>query len=229
MKVVMLPCAGGNSMMFQNISALLAESMQTYALDYPGHGRRIQLPLLNSLREIADDILEEMSKIGIFNGEPYVLLGYSMGSIICYEITRRLIEKGMPVPKHLFLSASATVHMEQREPITSIPEEELYTYLKELGGTSNELLDNKEFQNFYFPIIKADLIALSKYQADSTPKLPISATIMYGSEDKYTKEEIYAWENYIRSCSFKEIMGGHFFIYQAEDQMNKIIKKIIST
>lgn len=46
MKIIMLACAGGNGLMFQSMSGQLSEFLESNIYDYPGHGRRIQLPLL---------------------------------------------------------------------------------------------------------------------------------------------------------------------------------------
>lgn len=223
MKIIMLPCAGGNGLMFQSMSGYLSECLESIIYDYPGHGRRIQLSLLTSLKEIANDFIEEMKKIDLFNGQSYVLLGYSMGSLVCYEVVHRLIEENLKLPEHLFLCASSTKYIEKYERNISYPNEELYSYLKELGGTSNELLENKEFQEFYFPIIKSDLLAIDTYQNDISILLPVHSTILYGSKDRYSDSEVQSWKNYIQVCSFSKIEGGHFFLYESEIIMVQII------
>lgn len=223
MKIIMLACAGGNGVMFQNMSGCLSEFLESIIYDYPGHGRRIQLPLLTSLKEIANDFIKEMKKIDLFNGQSYTLLGYSMGSLVCYEVVRRLIEENLKLPEHLFLCASTTKYIKKYERNLAYSNEELYSYLKELGGTSNELLENKEFQEFYFPIIKSDLLAIDSYQNDTSILLPVQSTILYGSKDRYSDSEVQLWKNYIQECSFSKIEGGHFFIHESETIVVQII------
>lgn len=222
--MIMLPCAGGTSMMFQQVIHYLPKGISGHALDYSGHGRRVQKPLYQTMDEITEDLLQEMVKLNLLTGEDYGVMGYSMGSAISYELTRKIAARGLPLPTQLFLCASPPVS-KQLKTKKKWSSQELYDYLLQLGGTDKALLDNQEFQDYYFPIIEADLNVLQQYEAKSGSKLSVPVTVLYGSTDQYRKEEMMTWHLFFEKCRFYEVQGGHFFINEQPLAVANLISK----
>ena len=223
MKLIMLPCAGGSSLMFQGIKDQLPATINSLALDYAGHGRRADRPLREDFLKIVAEIFEYLRETNFDFQEDYAFLGYSMGSVISYELTKKIQRANLPLPRHLFLCASAPVGYEKKEQIASIPNEELYHYLKQSGGTNQELLNNQDFQDFYYPIIAADLIAINNYELKKDIDLTVPVTVISGSQDKYSQEDVLAWQDYCQKCDFERLVGGHFFIYECPRELVDII------
>ena len=223
MKLVMLPCAGGSSLMFQGVSDQLPATIQALPLDYAGHGRRADRPLNKQFLQIVDEIFAHLREINFNFQEAYAFLGYSMGSVISFELTKKIKQAGLPVPQRLFLCASAPVGYSKQERISSIPKGELYLYLKESGGTNQELLHNQDFQDYYYPIIEADLIAINNFELKNQVDLSVPVTVISGNEDKYSQVDVLAWQDYCQNCDFERLVGGHFFIYERTEELVEII------
>lgn len=86
-----IPYAGGTSASYNTLTQFLAgEPIDVIALEYAGHGTRVKEPAYDSFDAMASDISNMISKRRI-REIPYAILGYSMGSIVAYEILTKYI------------------------------------------------------------------------------------------------------------------------------------------
>ena len=99
-----IPYAGGTSASYNTLTQFLAEEpIDVIVLEYAGHGTRVKEPGYDSFDAMASDIFHMISKRRI-KEIPYAILGYSMGSIVAYEILTKYIPS-TDLPAHIFLAA----------------------------------------------------------------------------------------------------------------------------
>jgi len=101
-----LPFAGGHSLSYRDFQANVDENILIKPLELPGRGKRIREPLLTNLEAMADDVFQQV--ISDLNGQLYAIYGHSMGAILGYLLTKRLVNAGKPAPLHLFVSGRKT-------------------------------------------------------------------------------------------------------------------------
>lgn len=163
-------------------------------------------------------------------GRTFCFLWPQHGGLIAYELTRKLLQNGKPLPQHLFLSASRVPHAYHKLVKTyKLPHDEFIESLRTLGGTPDEVLDNHEILEVFLPMIRADFQAVQTYEMNHElpQQIPVNMTVLFGKEDSIEIQDIVAWRDYCgRECKFYPMPGGHFFIHQ---QMNTILVIIQDT
>ncbi|MGW6059464.1 thioesterase II family protein [Streptomyces sp. NPDC055189] len=217
LRLFVLHHAGGSHLLYRNWPAELPDTWNVRLLDAPGHGHLLDLPLITDIGELADYLLR---RIETEVTGPYALFGHSMGAALTYEITRRIVDRGLPLPVWVGLSAqpapqSAERARGNREELTDA---ELRTRLQELGGTPDEVLDDADLWSMFAPIIRADLGMAENWRptTDSGP-LPVALSAYAGTEDHSASPvRMKGWEEHTEHfLGLRVFDGGHF--YFAED------------
>lgn len=224
LKIIAIPYAAGTAYSFQAVFIDLKPLVQAEAFEYPGHGRKIFLPLLESVPEIAQAILAEMFPIY----EPYCLLGYSMGGHVLCELYRLLLKKRYPLPAHVFLCA-IDVPKQEPEEATDTSDQALQKELMELGGTASEILENQEFMEMLLPIYRADIVAERNYVLPYDQIFRCEGTVIVGEAELNEENHFSEWQRYFaKPVRFRKVKGGHFFIQEEPGILAKILLDTIA-
>lgn len=219
MKLITIPYAAGTRAAFYPLCRSLNAIVEMDVFEYPGHGQKISLPLLNSIPEIAKEMLSQMFPIF----EPYCLLGYSMGGHVLCELYRMLLEKNYPLPAHVFLCAIDIPNQEPKE-ISDISDQTLRNELSLLGGTSAEILGNREFMEMLLPIYRADIVAERKYVLPYKQLFRCEGTVIVGETEWNDENHFSEWRRYfIKTVQFHIINGGHFFMLEEPEAFMRIL------
>lgn len=230
MKLFCFPYAGGFSSIYSRWrNTLVSNTLTLHPIDIrPQRFENIQDDkLLGTISELVDYVYSQV-KLHILEDD-FAFYGHSMGGLIAYELTRKLLIEDNIKPNHLFLSASRPPHMYTKLNKTyDLPRGEFVNVLRELGGTPEAVLDNDELLDLLLPFIRADFQAIQtfEYKSRRIDKIPVDFTILYGIDDSINSSEILSWKNYCAGdCDFYPIDGGHFFIHN----QTKIIIDIVTS
>ncbi|MDM8559406.1 thioesterase domain-containing protein [Candidatus Parabeggiatoa sp. HSG14] len=224
-----LPFAGGNALSYRNFKTHITDIVDIKPLDLPGRGKRIKEPLLTNLEAIADDTLHQIKND--LNGQPYAVYGHSMGAVLGYVLTHRLINADLPLPMHLFFSGRRAPSVVDYKPQKhGLPKKDFLDYLQKLGGLPGEILENAELMDFFEPILRADFQAIETYIHKPTSPFDIPMTIMHGLKDKdVTHAELLPWQQETRQpISIKSFTGGHFFIFEHLPHICRLFSKTLT-
>jgi surfactin synthase thioesterase subunit len=169
-------------------------------------------PLLTEINAAVDDIY---TQIVPYLNIPYAFYGHSLGSLLAYLLTKKIILEKKKAPIHLFFSGRHAPSVILDEPNShSLPRNEFITKLKELGGSPDELLNNEELLRFFEPILRADFKLSDNYIFSTSYPFHIPITVMIGTDEKISEENVSAWQKEttlpVRILRFK---GDHFFIF----------------
>jgi surfactin synthase thioesterase subunit len=223
-----LPFAGGNALSYRDFKNHIADIIHVKPLDLPGRGKRVKEPLLTNLEAIADDTFRQIKND--INDQPYIVYGHSMGAILGYLLTHRLINADLPPPMHLFFSGRRAPSVVDNKPLKhGLPKADFLSYLKELGGLPNEILEHEELMDFFEPILRADFQAIETYAYQPKPPFDIPMTIMHGLKDKeVVHAELHKWQQETRQpITIKLFAGGHFFIFEHLPDVCRLFSKIL--
>jgi medium-chain acyl-[acyl-carrier-protein] hydrolase len=210
-----VPYAGGGAHVFQGWPDILPSSIEVWAVNLPGRGKRLmETPFLN-LPSLVAALMGDLSPL---LDKPFVLFGHSMGALICYEIVRSLKRATGPMPMHLFVSACFAPHLPDPNPIHHLADEEFVSALCRLGGMPKEVLQNQELMELILPSLRADFTATETYVCDDEPPLPNAISVFGGWRDPLTTQEsLEAWRIHTTGYfSMRMFPGDHFFIHSAE-------------
>src|SRR5262245_53914505 len=97
-----LPYAGGGSGIYRNWPELVEPWIDPVPVQLPGRDSRLlekPNPNLHAVVELLSDALLP------YLDRPFALFGHSLGSLISFELCRRLRSIGAPAPVRLFVSA----------------------------------------------------------------------------------------------------------------------------
>lgn len=218
LRLVCLPYSGGRAAAFAGLAADLPGDVELCAIELPGHGRRLReapFTRLQPLVEQVTDILAEEVR------QPFVLLGYSMGALLGFEVTRELARRGRPGPSALFVAAAKAPHAPPPgPPLHDLPRSTLVEWLVRLGGSRTALLQDEELVDVMLPVVRADLAISDTYAHEPGKPLDCPVVAFGGSTDPTVpRPSLEAWRDQTTGYFSATILdGGHFFLDSSRAQ-----------
>lgn len=106
------PYAGGSAVAYNKWKKYNNTNIEIIPIELAGRGKRFGEELYDKIEDAVDDVYE-IVKSNI-NG-PYGLFGHSMGSIIAYELARKINNSNLPNPEYIFVSGRKPPHIEENE------------------------------------------------------------------------------------------------------------------
>jgi medium-chain acyl-[acyl-carrier-protein] hydrolase len=224
------PFAAGSQFSYNDFVKNSPAGITFKALDYAGRGRRLFEKPMTNIHDIVDDFLEKLSKN---LDTPYAFYGHSMGSLVAYLLTVEIQKNNLPMPQHLFLTGRGGACISERfRNAATMTQTEIINEILVMDGKIETLLQNPNLLNAYEKVLRADLIALEKYdyQHGSEQPLPVEATVIIGSQDLYSPQQAQEWQReFSNPIDFYVMEGGHFFLFEHLSEMLKIMEKNVAT
>lgn len=231
-KLFCLPYAGGSSDFYRKWTKILDENISLYPLELRGRGGRYKLPFCNSMEEAVDDIFEIVrNDAGIGIGR-YAIFGHSMGSILAYELSRKLIDSGYGEAVHIFFSGRYPPDIIKDTRMRHLmTDNEIIEEMMAIGGISEKLLKHTGLLKIFIRTLRADFKMVETYRnVHSHEKYHFDISVLRGKEDTiFIGEDIAAWKEYTdKTCMFYEFDGGHFFLHNKMEDIAGIINHTLN-
>ncbi len=224
MRVFCLPYAGAGATMYIRWPKYFGKNIEICPIQLPGRENRMQELLIDDIGILIPEIYEGIKhKLD----KKFCIFGHSMGGIIAYELTKFIEKKEGILPEYLFMSATGLNIKKSDMIIHKLEKNDFIEFLINSGGTERELAENKEFQEYYLPIIKNDYKLVENY-IPNEEKLKCSIRA-FGSKND-TQVDIKETEKLERCTDDFNITyfeGNHFFIREHEKEICDIISKMI--
>ncbi|OIJ87331.1 thioesterase [Streptomyces sp. MUSC 14] len=224
LRLFVLHHAGGSHLPYRHWPAELPDTWDVRLLDAPGHGFLLDQPPLTDAGRLADFLLRGIEHELTC---PYALFGHSMGALVAYEITRRAVDRGLPPPVWVGVSARPAPHVAgPGNGYHELPDAELRTLLNRLGGTPDGVFDEPDLWARYGPVIRADLRLVETWRpAPDAGPLPVALSAYAGVEDhSAAPSRMAGWaEHAQRFLGLRVFDGGHFFF---QDDAGPLLRRI---
>lgn len=223
-----LPFAGGNKYSYRPYVQHAPAFLKIIPIEIPGRGIRSDEPLLMDLNLISDDIFRQIK--GKLDS-PYAIYGHSMGALLGYLLTRRIVSNGLEQPRHLFFTGCIGPSLPERHLVDhTLPRHEFFKEIRTLGGSPEEVLNNPSLLDFFEPILRADFQAVASFKYVRSVPFSIPMSIGIGTEEQSTYEEAMAWQQETtHPIEIRTFTGNHFFIYDhAHEIIRMLCKKLES-
>ena len=224
-KLFCIPYAGGGATVFRDWQRHFGNKVSVCPIQLPGRESRMGEPLVNDIHRLADMIYE-----GIKDelDRDFSVFGHSMGGMVAYEVTKRIIERSGKKPQVLFMSATSLTRRKKDIPVSKLEDDALLDYIRDLGGLDEELLSNEKIRQMYmesyFPIIKNDYDLIERYTCEPY-KLDCKVRAFAGRDDaEISNIETEEIEQFTNDFNIHFFDGGHFFI---NDSIDEVCKEII--
>lgn len=223
LRLFCLPYAGGGAAIFRSWSDHLPSSVEVLPIELPGRGRRVHEAPFKSITEMVNSVTRF---VAARSDKPFALFGHSMGSIIGFEVARKLRRENLRQPARLFASGRRAPQVNESTPPThNLSKEEFLEVLQQLNGSAPEALQNAELMELMLPTIRADFKAIETYTYSHEPPLDCSITAFGGLQDHHVgREPVECWKTQTNS-SFRLhwIPGDHFFLNTHRQQLLDVL------
>ena len=223
MQLFILPYAGGSIAAFKRLTDLIDDRIDVVTVEYAGRGTRAKDDLASSIWELLDDAIAYCR--GKRNADiPYSVMGYSMGSVLAYEmVARKALESE---PRHLFISAEVSPKDRSLElrKVENSTEVRILERARRLGGLDERMLKNRRFADIYIKPMLSDYRLFFEYRfGDNNEKINVDTTFFYCEKDT-ALADVQKWNELIDGqFDFHELGENHFFINQHYEEMAKVI------
>ncbi|WP_163988742.1 thioesterase II family protein [Pyxidicoccus caerfyrddinensis] len=225
MRLFCFPFAGGSAAIYNAWGAGMPVGVELCAVQLPGRERRLMEKPIDSLPALVDALLPVLAPL---LDRPFAFFGYSMGSRISLELTRRLHVRNGPMPRGLMLAAAGPPRENDREPIHHLPEAEFIANLRKYDGTPEEILQHRELLELLLPTLRADF-ALAWWENGNHPvKLDVPISAMGAVGDAHVPvAKLETWREETSNADFRvrHFPGGHFFIRQHQDAILTAVRE----
>lgn len=229
-RVFYFPYAGGNAFAFSGMEANFSGDVDVFAIQAPGRGQRFHEKPISCLDTYVSLVIKAISP---YLNIPFIFIGYSNGSLIAYEVARRLQSLYGIAPVHLVLAARRAPNLPQLRPsISNMNHDDLLYELRRYSRTPEEILRDEEVMSLFIPMLRADFALGELALFETKPVLKLDATLFWGRQDEDTSEEgIRAWFDLIEGeVNVVEFQSGHFFCYDEEETfasgLGRIVEKV---
>jgi medium-chain acyl-[acyl-carrier-protein] hydrolase len=226
-RILCFAYAGGGVSVFAKWPLGLPVGTEICAVQLPGREGRIR-EQPTSLAISLDAVSDELDRC---RDVPLVLFGHSMGSLLAFELARRLRSQRKLPPVHLvasglvapqLLSASRMLH--------TLPDSSFIREIQErYGGIPKPVLDDPAYLSMFVPALRADIRMLETYRYVDQPPLSCPITVFGGDEDSTASHRsIQGWRaQTVGGFDVKIFPGGHFFVNTEREAALKEISRIV--
>lgn len=226
-KLFCLPYAGGSAVMYNSLEKYINEAIEIIPLEYSGHGERISEDFYCDFKEMVSDVAKTI--IENLTDAPFAFLGYSMGSLVAYEVYYEIYRRTGRRPVHIFFAAHVAPEVRETQEMSYYnAAQKLTKNLTKMGGEFHEVLNHEELIDLMVPIFYSDLKLYTQYNyMMKTEPILSNITIVYSDEEN-KNEKIYEWSKHTtKFCRYYKMEGNHFFINFYTEEFVKIINKTL--
>ena len=223
------PYAGGSATLFRDWPPLLPDDVELVGIQLPGRAFRLKDPAFTEMPKLLDAIEAQVSPH--LDEIPYVFWGHSMGALLSFELMRRYQAQGRVMPRLAILSARRAPHLTGNPMnVGAMTDDEFIDELRKMGGTPDEIIDNKRLMNLVLPSLRADFEILYNWEHQDGPSLKLPLRVVGGLADTPIAEaDLQAWDRYTEAdCSTHMFAGDHFYLHDAQAELLPWLSDVLS-
>jgi surfactin synthase thioesterase subunit len=229
MQLVCFPHIGGSASFYRTLSAALAPAVEVLAVQYPGRQDRSDEKPATDLQELAEGAFEALrpmldAKVALF--------GHSMGSLVAFEVVRRMEQLTGVAPAALIASGMwAPSRRREGELLTKDLDDMdgLIADLKRLRGTDSGLLDNEDLMHRIALAIRSDYIAVDSYRCAPEVSVTCPVAVFVGDRDPHVSmEAAHAWSGHTTGgFDLRVFAGDHFYLTNLQTAVARELSEVL--
>ena len=209
-------------MSFRNLAQFLDPCIEMVPIEYAGRLTRRNEKYIEDYSAFLEDVLMHIEDKRIPD-LPYALFGYSLGSVLIYDLLAH--GKMKMAPECVFLCAKGSVLTKNhREDYRAYPQDIFSEEIVSLGGIDERIVKNEKFLSIFMEPVRKDFIIWGQFVYEPG-MIPCDVAVIYGKDDPETADAA-DWEKLSTgSVDFYEMSGTHFFINKHWKDTADIINK----
>ncbi|WP_034263873.1 thioesterase II family protein [Actinospica robiniae] len=206
-RLVVFPYAAAGASALRPLVTLLPDSVELLGVALPGRERRFGEPAATTFPEIMRGVVDDLAARPEL---PTFLLGHSLGASLAVALARSVPE----ICSGIIVSARRPAHV-ALAPILAMSDEEVGSFLDELGNTAPQLLGEPYWRDRLIQLFRHDTeLDIEASHVAETRLLTQPLTVLAGSEDPYVDvRDLDAWAARTSGhCDIRIYPGDHFFL-----------------
>lgn len=228
-KLFCIPYSGGSASAYLIWRKEMPDFIKICPVELMGHGSRINEALYQSVDEAVEDVANTI-RSQLKPGDWYAILGHSMGAVLAFEAYYRLEEMGIWEPCHMFFSGrKSPLNSKVTTDFYKKSNEEFLDVVYKYGGTTKEIMANKELRDLFLPILRTDFMIAETYTClHKREKIHCNITVTNGREDRsIAAVDMNEWKDVTdKDCTISLLPGDHFFLLQNGKMMIDLISRV---
>jgi surfactin synthase thioesterase subunit len=219
--------AGGSAAMYRRWRQLLPASIEPVAIQLPGRADRFTEPAHAHMTPLVDDLIDVIKPL---LDRRFACYGISMGARVAWALAHTLRDRAMPSPARLYLACDPGPVTDDGVWPWEGRSDGLEGYLRDMGGTPAEVLDQPELLRVLLPTLRADLAVLSTHNFRPAVPLNVPIRAFAGTGDPVaTPDRVDHWRTETTaSFELHPLDSGHFLAGDAENQVVETIVQDLS-
>lgn len=206
--------SGGSAASFSPLFPHLPGNWRRLAVELPGRGASVEGTACRSTAELVDRLVPAVLDQ---RAERIAVFGHSLGALVAYELVRELERRevtsvwlgvsGSPDPRQV-------ARRTERRDLWS--RERLVAFLRELGGTPEEMLAIPDVVDYMVEVLRADLRVVDTYEHADGPSLRAPISVYAGAADQLADTALLeGWRETTRGAvRIQTWPGGHFYLFE---------------
>jgi acyl transferase domain-containing protein/surfactin synthase thioesterase subunit len=244
LRLLCVPYAGGSGLLYQGWQRGLPAGWEVCPVTLPGHGSRLDEPLVPDVYQVVDELTEEVLRLG---EEPIAVYGHSAGALIGFLLAARLQAAGHPGPRRLYLAAFSSPNAEGNpfhkqcqarldavgypdfptaHEVRKMTPVQLQRLARAFGFPGLDRTDPQLLRTA-MPILTNDIRMVASYRHDGATPLTAPISALHGHrDDRVTEQQVRDWAHWTTApCRIHVLDGDHYFLHpdQCRDQVLEII------
>jgi medium-chain acyl-[acyl-carrier-protein] hydrolase len=225
MRLFCFPYAGAGASAYRNWVQALPKSIEVCPVQLPGREERISEKPYIALSLL---IVELGKVLSPYLDRPFSFFGHSMGALICFELARLLRRSGSLLPSNIFISGRPAPQLPLMKPPTfNLPDRDFIDELRQIQGTPDSVLQNRELMELLLPLLRADFEICQTYEYVHEPPLDCPFFVFGGLADNdIDQESLLAWRAQTTCPMQMQLFAGdHFFVLNNEQAILQIVSQ----
>jgi phthiocerol/phenolphthiocerol synthesis type-I polyketide synthase C len=227
LRLICFPPAGAGANPFRPLDRELRDDVEVIAVDYPGHGKRIEEPLPVTMAELVAAVADDLAPM--LTGR-YAFLGHSLGALVAFEFARRLGRAGAG-PTILFVSSSAGPWNDRRTAtVSDLDDAAFVERMRAYNGTPAAVLEDVGIMQAFLPTLRSHFAIAEGYRPPHEAKLGVPIVAIGGDSDPHIDPDaLEGWADATTSTFASVVVAGDHFHVSAPTGLAAAIRRFTAT
>ncbi|MET8797149.1 alpha/beta fold hydrolase [Nocardia sp. NPDC004568] len=204
----------------------LPDHAELWPIQLPGRERRLREEPLADAATLVSELLAAIEEVDRDTPLPIVLFGHSFGALVVFELARRLVGRDPERLLGVVVSGlAAPDRPARRASVADLDDDELLAWIRRLGGTPQELLEDERFARWLLRDLRASFRIRENYHADTETLLPCPVVAFGGTDDfEANALDLDAWSKFTSAWFRRHTLpGGHFFARESRERFLELL------
>ena len=206
--------------------AWIPDSIELWTVRLPGREQRLSERPFHHMGPLVEALYEAAATQ--LNG-PYAFYGHSLGSLVAFEMARKIQRLGKQGPIRLLVSAHTAPQLGLCRPVLhNLPDKEFLGALRRFAGTPDEALENEDLMSIMMVALRADFEVDETYSYEEGPPLKCPISAFGGIDDAdVSQPDLAAWQTHTsQKFNLHMMEGDHFFIFRSPDFLLRLSQEL---